>query len=56
MVSKKLIFFLQYAFNDIKCHKTIEILLIILKNIIEKEEDKKKKTEMQNLYDRLGAT
>jgi inositol 1,4,5-triphosphate receptor type 1/inositol 1,4,5-triphosphate receptor type 3 len=30
--------------------------LKILKKIIEREEDKAKKVEMQNLFDRLGAT
>lgn len=55
-ISKKLINFLKYAFNDSQCKDTIDTLLKILKKIIEKEEDKEKKTEMQNLFDRLGAT
>jgi inositol 1,4,5-triphosphate receptor type 1/inositol 1,4,5-triphosphate receptor type 3 len=56
MVSKKLILFLQSAFSDPTCKNTIDTLLKILKKIIEREVEKERKTEMQNLFDSLGAT
>jgi hypothetical protein len=45
-VSKKLINFLKLAFSDLRCKKTIETLLKILKKMVEKEEAGEKKVEM----------
>lgn len=55
-VSMKLIHFLKVAFNDSRCKGTVETLLMILKTMVEKEDNREMKVKMQNLFDSLGAT
>lgn len=56
MVIKKFINFLQYAIKQPKNKDTVVTLLKIMRKIIEKEEDQKKRVELQNHFDKLGAT
>ncbi|CAD8168125.1 unnamed protein product [Paramecium pentaurelia] len=53
-ISRKLISYLQSAFSDPNCKGSIQTLLHILKKII--DTDQNRKVEMQNLFDKLGAT
>lgn len=56
LVIKKFINFLSYAVKQPKNKNTIVTLLKIMCKIIEKEEDEKKKVELQNHFDKLGST
>lgn len=56
LVVKKFINFLQYAVSQTSNKDTIVTLLKIMRKIIEKESNVAKHVELQNHFDRLGAT
>lgn len=55
MIVKKCIEFIRYAVEDNSTKDTIVTLLKVLRKIIDKIDDKKKKEELQNQFDNLGA-
>ena len=56
IVIKKFINFLQYAVKQPNNKGTVITLLKIMHKIIKKEEDLVKRVELQNQFDKLGAT